>query len=107
MMCNTGEQKILSNNGLITTVAYKMGKDQPTIYALEGCVAVGGAALRWLQNQMGILKNTEESEMLASSVYSTGDVYFVPAFNGLYAPYCKEDAKGWVFVTTVNSGIRS
>lgn len=96
-----------------------MGKDQPTVYALEGSVAVGGAALRWLQNQLGMLKNTEESELvshpimkaikfvsswningshfilqLASSVYSTGDVYFVPAFNGLYAPYCKKDAKG-------------
>lgn len=62
LMCNTGEQRILSSNGLVTTVAYKMGKNEPTIYALEGSVAVGGAALHWLQNRLGMLKNTEESE---------------------------------------------
>lgn len=94
LMCNTGEEKVLSKHGLVTTVAYKMGKDQPTIYALEGSVAVGGTALHWLETKMGLFKKGESSELLASSVFSTGDVYFVPAFNGLYAPYWKSDAKG-------------
>lgn len=93
-MCNTGTHKILSEEGLVTTVAYKMGKDQPACYALEGSVAVGGTALLWLGNRIGLLKPNESSEMLASSVYSTGDVYFVPAINGLYAPSWKSDAKG-------------
>lgn len=94
LMCNTGEEKVFSKQGLVTTVAYKMGKNQPTIYALEGSVAVGGTALHWLGNKLGLLKPHENSELLASSVFSTGDVYFVPAINGLYAPSWKSDAKG-------------
>ncbi|XP_031622466.1 glycerol kinase-like isoform X1 [Contarinia nasturtii] len=94
LMCNTGEEIVHSKQGLVTTVAYKMGKNQPTIYALEGSVAVGGTALLWLGNKLGILKPHENSELLASSVFSTGDVYFVPALNGLYAPSWKSDAKG-------------
>lgn len=96
LMCNTGRQKIVSEKGLVTTVAYKMGKDQPAYYALEGSVAVGGTALHWLENRMGLIKPHESSEELASSVYSTGDVYFVPAINGLYAPSWKTDAKGYI-----------
>lgn len=95
LMCNTGPQKILSDNGLVTTVAYKMGKD-PAQYALEGSVAVGGTALHWLGKRIGLVKPQESSEELASSVYSTGDVYFVPAINGLYAPSWKTDAKGYI-----------
>lgn len=95
LMCNTGPQKVLSEKGLVTTVAYKMGKDQPAYYALEGSVAVGGTALHWLGNRIGLVKPHESSEELASSVYSTGDVYFVPAINGLYAPSWKSDAKGY------------
>ncbi|XP_055314073.1 glycerol kinase-like isoform X2 [Sitodiplosis mosellana] len=94
LMCNTGEERVFSKEGLVTTVAYKMGKNQPTIYALEGSVAVGGTALQWLGNKLGLLKSHENSELLASSVFSTGDVYFVPAINGLYAPSWKSDAKG-------------
>lgn len=93
-MTNTGEEKILSQRGLVTTVAYKMGINEPTIYALEGSVGVGGTALRWLGSKLGLLKPHESSELLASSVFSTGDVYFVPAINGLYAPSWKSDAKG-------------
>lgn len=93
-MCNTGERKVLSQHGLVTTVAYQMGKDQRPVYALEGSVAVGGTALHWLETRMGLFKKGEDSEELASSVYSTGDVYFVPAFSGLYAPYWRKDAKG-------------
>lgn len=94
LMCNTGRQKIYSKEGLVTTVAYKMGANQPACYALEGSVAVGGTALRWLGDRIGLIKPHENSEELASSVYSTGDVYFVPAINGLYAPSWKSDAKG-------------
>lgn len=94
LMTNTGEEKILSQRGLVTTVAYKMGVNEPTIYALEGSVGVGGTALRWLGSKLGLLKPHENSELLASSVFSTGDVYFVPAINGLYAPSWKSDAKG-------------
>lgn len=93
-MCNTGTQKVSSSDGLVTTVAYKLGKDQPAVYALEGSVAVGGAALEWLQSSLGFSESPAESEELASSVFSTGDVYFVPAFNGLYAPRWRKDSRG-------------
>lgn len=96
LMCSTGTEKILSNHGLVTTVAYKMSKTRPTVYALEGSVAVGGTALHWLENKIGLFKPHESSELLASSVFSTGDVYFVPAINGLYAPSWKRDAKGYL-----------
>lgn len=78
----------------MTTVAYKLGKDSPTIYALEGAVAVGGSALKWLKNSLGLLKSENEVEDLSNAVHSTGDVYFVPAFTGLYAPYWRKDARG-------------
>lgn len=102
LMCNTGEERVFSKQGLVTTVAYKMGKNQPTIYALEGSVAVGGTALQWLGNKLGLLKPHENSELLASSVFSTGDVYFVPAINGLYAPSWKSDAKGYFIFYSTN-----
>ncbi|KAJ6627317.1 Glycerol kinase 3 [Pseudolycoriella hygida] len=94
LLCNTGEQKVLSTHGLVTTVAYKLGKDKPAVYALEGSVAVAGSALKWLQKNLKILGNIEDSEQLAGSVFSTGDVYFVPSFTGLYAPYWRKDARG-------------
>ena len=103
LMCNTGDERVFSKEGLVTTVAYKMGKNQPTIYALEGSVAVGGTALQWLGNKLGLLKPNESSEILASSVFSTGDVYFVPAINGLYAPSWKSDAKGLVIPKSIDS----
>lgn len=94
ILCNTGEEKIFSHHGLITTVAYKLGKNAPAYYALEGSIAVGGAALKWLMNSLKIIKSAEETELLAKSVVNTGDVYFVPAFTGLYAPYWRKDARG-------------
>lgn len=94
LMCNTGEEKVFSKKGLVTTVAYKLGKNEPPIYALEGSVAVGATALHWIGDRLGIVKPNESAEVLASSVHSTGDVYFVPAINGLYAPSWKSDAKG-------------
>jgi glycerol kinase len=73
-----------------------MGKKAAPVYALEGSVAVAGAALGWLRDNINILQNVSETEPLASQVGSTGDVYFVPAFSGLYAPYWQQDARGLV-----------
>lgn len=83
-----------SSHGLVTTVAYQLGPNSPAIYALEGSVAVAGAAIKWLRDNMKLIKDVHESEHLAQSVFSTGDVYFVPAFTGLYAPYWRKDARG-------------
>ncbi|XP_030767741.1 glycerol kinase [Sitophilus oryzae] len=94
LLYNTGTTRVQSSHGLVTTVAYKFG-DSPAVYALEGSVAVAGAAVKWLRDNMGFLKNIgEETESLAKEVFSTGDVYFVPAFKGLYAPYWRKDARG-------------
>lgn len=64
LLCNTGEEKVLSTHGLVTTIAYKLGKDKPAIYALEGSVAVAGSALQWLKNNIQILDSAEESEQV-------------------------------------------
>ncbi|XP_063995156.1 glycerol kinase 3-like isoform X1 [Diachasmimorpha longicaudata] len=94
LLLNTGTTRVHSSHGLITTVAYKMGPNSPAVYALEGSVAVAGAAIKWLRDNLKLIKDVNESEDLAQSVFSTGDVYFVPAFNGLYAPYWRKDARG-------------
>lgn len=93
MLYNTGTTKVNSEHGLITTVAYRIGKDQP-VYALEGSVAVAGAAISWLKNNMNLLRHAKECEAEALTVKDNGDVYFVPAFSGLYAPYWQPDARG-------------
>lgn len=94
LLYNTGTTRVHSSHGLVTTVAYKFG-DRPAIYALEGSVAVAGAAMKWLRDNMGFIKNiSKDTESLAKEVFSTGDVYFVPAFKGLYAPYWRTDARG-------------
>ena len=85
-----------SSHGLVTTVAYQFGPNSQAVYALEGSVAVAGAAIKWLRDNMKLIRNVHESENLAQSVFSTGDVYFVPAFSGLYAPYWRKDARGLV-----------
>ncbi|XP_050312358.1 glycerol kinase [Anthonomus grandis grandis] len=94
LLYNTGNNRVQSSHGLVTTVAYKLG-DQAPIYALEGSVAIAGAAMKWLRDNMGFMKDiSKETESLAKEVFSTGDVYFVPAFKGLYAPYWRKDARG-------------
>ncbi|KAJ8919968.1 hypothetical protein NQ315_006498 [Exocentrus adspersus] len=94
LLYNTGTSRVQSSHGLVTTVAYKFG-DAPAVYALEGSVAVAGAAMKWLRDNMGFLNNVQkDTESLAQEVFSTGDVYFVPAFTGLYAPYWRKDARG-------------
>ena len=93
MLMNTGTKPVESKAGLITTVAYKFGDDAPR-YALEGSVAVAGALVQWLRDSLGIIHSSAEVEELAAQVPDNGDVYFVPAFSGLYAPHWKTGARG-------------
>ncbi|XP_071449832.1 glycerol kinase 3-like [Hetaerina americana] len=94
LLYNTGKSIIHSEHGLLTTVAYQFGRDKPPMYALEGSVAVAGAVINWLRDQIGFLGNDLEIERLAASAPNSGDVYFVPAFSGLFAPYWRTDARG-------------
>ncbi|XP_029052003.1 glycerol kinase isoform X3 [Osmia bicornis bicornis] len=94
LLCNTGTTRVDSSHGLVTTVAYQLGPNSPAVYALEGSVAVAGTAIKWLRDNLKLIKDVHECEHLAESVFSTGDVYFVPAFTGLYAPYWRKDARG-------------
>jgi glycerol kinase len=98
LMYNTGNDVVYSQNGLITTVAYQFGNEKP-VYALEGSVAIGGAAIEWLKNNMEIIESAKDSEEVASQVKDTGDVYFVPAFSGLFAPHWRTDARGLAFLS--------
>ncbi|GAA3110293.1 glycerol kinase GlpK [Streptomyces goshikiensis] len=93
MLMNTGDKVINSYSGLLTTVGYKIGDQQP-VYALEGSIAVTGSLVQWMRDQMGMIKTAAEIETLASSVEDNGGAYFVPAFSGLFAPYWRSDARG-------------
>ena len=93
LIFNTGEEIVHSQNGLLTTVGYKLG-DGPTHYALEGSIAVTGSLIQWLRDQLGIISAAPEVEELADSVPDNGGVYIVPAFSGLFAPYWRPDARG-------------
>jgi len=93
LLMNTGERIVPSTFGLLTTVAYKFGK-QPAHYALEGSVAISGALVQWLRDNLGMIQKSSDVETLASTVDDNGGVYFVPAFSGLYAPYWKDSARG-------------
>ena len=105
MLINTGTQKVPSKNGLLTTVCYKIG-DQPTVYALEGAVAVTGSLVQWVRDNIGLVGSAPEIETLANTVDDNGGVYFVPAFSGLFAPYWRGDARGAIVGLTryVNKG---
>lgn len=96
LLCNIGPQKLDSKHGLLTTVAFKLGAQAPAMYALEGSVAVAGAALNWLKDNLGLLDNAKSAESIAEAVNETNDVYFVPAFSGLFAPYWEQNARGLV-----------
>uniref|UniRef100_A0A4W6E595 Probable glycerol kinase n=1 Tax=Lates calcarifer TaxID=8187 RepID=A0A4W6E595_LATCA len=87
LLRNTGTKAVMSDHGLLTTVAYKLGKDKPACYALEGSVAIAGAVVRWLKDNMGIVQSSSEIEKLAAAAGTSYGCYFVPAFSGLYAPY--------------------
>ena len=93
LLMNTGGQAVESRHGLLTTVAYKLA-DAPAQYALEGSVAIAGALVQWLRDNLGLIRSSAEIEDLAASVEDSGGVYIVPAFSGLYAPYWKESARG-------------
>ena len=93
MLLNTGEEVIASKSGLLTTVAYRIGDEHP-VYALEGSIAVTGSLIQWLRDNLGLITVSEEVETLARTVEDNGDVYFVPAFSGLFAPYWRSDARG-------------
>ncbi len=93
LLMNTGERIVPSTCGLLTTVAYKFGK-AAACYALEGSVAITGALVQWIRDNLGLIEKSSDIEMLAKTVADNGDVYFVPAFSGLYAPYWKENARG-------------
>jgi glycerol kinase len=93
LLMNTGEKPVQSKHGLLTTVAYQFG-DEPVHYALEGSVAITGALVQWLRDNLGIIKNSPDIEKLAKEAEDNGGCYFVPAFSGLYAPYWKSDARG-------------
>ena len=93
MLMNTGTRPVPSTAGLITTVAYRLG-DGPVHFALEGSIAIAGALVQWLRDNLGLIRSSAEVEALARSVADNGDVYVVPAFSGLFAPYWKERARG-------------
>jgi glycerol kinase len=93
LLMNTGTSKVESAAGLLTTVAYRFGK-QPAVYALEGSIAVTGSLVHWLRDNLGLIEQSADIEALARTVDDNGGVYFVPAFSGLYAPYWKDSARG-------------
>ena len=105
MLINTGHEKVQSKNGLLTTVCYKIG-DQPTVYALEGSIAVSGSLVQWIRDNFGLISTAAEIEDLAKTVDDNGGAYFVPAFSGLFAPHWRSDARGAIVGLTryVNKG---
>jgi glycerol kinase len=105
MILNTGTDLVPSKSGLLTTVAWKLG-DAPAIYALEGSIAITGALVQWLRDNLGLIEKSEDVEALAATVEDNGGTYFVPAFSGLFAPYWRGDARGAIVGMTryVNKG---
>ncbi len=93
LLLNTGNEAVQSKSGLLTTLAYKIG-DQPATYCLEGAIAITGALVQWLRDNVGLIKESAEVEELAKTVDDNGGIYFVPAFSGLFAPYWRGDARG-------------
>ena len=105
MLLNTGEKPVPSRSGLLTTLGYKIG-NQNAVYALEGSIAITGALVQWLRDNLGLIQSSAEVEALAKTVEDNGGIYFVPAFSGLFAPYWKSDARGAIVGMTryVNKG---
>jgi glycerol kinase len=93
LLMNTGSSAVLSKYGLITTVAFKLG-EKPVQYALEGSIAITGALVQWIRDNLGLIEKSSDIETLARTVKDNGGVYFVPAFSGLYAPYWQASARG-------------
>jgi len=105
LLLNTGTEAVPSKSGLITTLAYKIG-DQPAVYCLEGSIAITGALVQWLRDNIGLIQTSADVETLAKTVEDNGGIYFVPAFSGLFAPYWRSDARGVIAGMTryVNKG---
>jgi glycerol kinase len=105
MLLNTGLVPVQSRHGLLTTLAYKVGNGRP-VYALEGAVAIAGALVQWLRDNLSVIAKSAEVERLANTVDDNGGIYFVPAFSGLFAPYWKNTARGAIVGLTryVNRG---
>jgi len=105
MLLNTGNEPVQSKNGLLTTLGYKIG-DQPAVYCLEGSIAITGALVQWLRDNLGLIEKSSDIEALAKTVDDSGGIYFVPAFSGLFAPYWKSDARGVIVGMTryINKG---
>jgi glycerol kinase len=105
MLLNTGTTPIQSRNGLLTTLGYKIG-NQPAVYALEGSIAITGALVQWLRDNLKMIEQSADIEKLANTVTDSGGIYFVPAFSGLFAPYWKSDARGVIVGLTryINAG---
>jgi glycerol kinase len=105
LLLNTGTEAVFSENGLLTTVGYKIG-EQPAVYCLEGSIAITGALVQWLRDNLRMIKAAPEVEELAQTVEDNGGCYIVPAFSGLFAPYWKSNARGVVTGLTryVNAG---
>jgi glycerol kinase len=105
MLLNTGENPVPSKAGLLTTLGYKLA-DEPAVYALEGSIAITGALVQWLRDNLGLIETSSEVEALANTVEDNGGIYFVPAFSGLFAPYWRSDARGAILGMTryVNKG---
>ncbi|MFD3687601.1 glycerol kinase GlpK [Nocardiopsis sp. NPDC058631] len=93
LVMNTGTEPVTSENGLLTTLGYKLG-DQPAVYALEGSIAVTGSLVQWLRDNLGLISSAPEIETLARTVDDNGGCYIVPAFSGLFAPHWRSDARG-------------
>jgi glycerol kinase len=105
MLLNTGTKPVPSTSGLLTTMGYKIG-NQPAVYALEGSIAITGALVQWIRDNLGMIQKSADIEDLAKTVDDNGGIYFVPAFSGLFAPYWKSDARGAIVGLTryVNKG---
>ena len=93
LLVNTGETAAVSTHGLLTTVGYQIGS-RPAVYALEGSIAVSGALVQWVRDNLGLIDQASDIEALARTVDDNGGCYFVPAFSGLFAPYWRSDARG-------------
>ncbi|KAG0737979.1 hypothetical protein G6F62_009646 [Rhizopus arrhizus] len=94
LLMNVGLEPLVSKNGLLSTVGYQFGPNGQVSYALEGSISVAGAAVKWLRDNVGIIQTFEDIDTLASKVKSTGGVFFVTAFSGLFSPYWRDDARG-------------
>jgi glycerol kinase len=99
MLLNTGLEPMISANGLLTTLGYKIG-DQAAVYALEGSVAITGALVQWLRDNLKMFEKSSDIESLAQEVEDSGGIYFVPAFSGLFAPYWRSEARGAILGLT-------